>query len=96
MDNQRDTRPVPAWRVFWLGVAIVFLLDIVGHTIDLYWRGVPVTFQTIYAQGVRGLHAEAWVLGGVLVIGYGAFVARQAIGAILAGRKELADAVYRG
>jgi len=86
MDNQRESRPVSAWRVFWFGWAAGFFLDIVGHTIDLYWRGIPVTFQTIYAQGVRGLHAEAWVFGCVAVLFYSAYVLRQAHGAILEGR----------
>ena len=87
MDDKRNARSVPAWRLFWFGVAVGFFLDIVGHTIDLYWRGIPVTFQTIYAHGARTGHAEAWILGGVLVIGYGAFVAGQIAGAVLGDRE---------
>ena len=87
MADKRNARSVPALHLFWFGGLVGFFLDIVGHTIDLYWRGIPVTFQTIYTHGARTGHAEAWVLGGVLVLGYGAFVAGQAIGAILGDRK---------
>ena len=86
MDNHREFRPIPARRLFWFGVCAGFLLDIVGHTIDLYWRGIPATFSNIYAYGARTGHAEAWIVGSCLVLAYGAYVARQAIGAILDGR----------
>ena len=96
MDDKRSTRPVPTRRLFWTGVGLGFLFDAVGHTIDLYARGIPVTFTNIYTYGARTGHAEIWILSGILCIGLGAFVAGQAIGAILAGRKELDDAVYHG
>ena len=88
MDSERTSGFVLTRRLFWIGVCIVFLLDIVGHTIDLYWRGIPVTLTTIYTQGVRGLHAEAWVFSCALVLAVGAYVARQAHGAILEGRNN--------
>ncbi len=88
MDSERSVRPIPAWRVCGLGIATVFLLDIVGHTIDLYWRGIPVTFSNVYAHGTRTGHAEAWIVSSCLVLAYSAYVARQAIGAILEGREE--------
>ena len=93
MDDKRKPRPVPAWRLFWTGVLVVFFLDAVGHTIDLYWRGIPVTFTNIYMYGTRAGHAEAWVLSGALVLLVGAYVAGQAIGAILAGRKDNVGAI---
>ena len=88
MDDKRSVRPVPARRLFWTGVLVVFFLDIVGHTITLYLDGIPVTFTNIYQFGTRAGHAEAWVFSCALVLAIGAFVAGQAIGAILAGRKE--------
>ena len=96
MDNQRSVRPVSAWRLFWTGVGIGFLLDAVGHTWTLYAHGIPATFTNIYTYGTRAGHAEAWALSGIVCVAYGAYVAGQAIGAILAGREELDDAIYRG
>ena len=93
MDDKRSTRPVPTRRLFWTGVLVVFFLDAVGHTIDLYWRGIPVTFTNIYMYGTRAGHAEAWVFSCALVLLVGAFVAGQAIGAILAGRKDNVGAI---
>ena len=93
MDNQRESRPVSAWRVFWFGWGAGFFLDIVGHTIDLYWRGIPVTFTNIYLHGTRAGHWQVWVLSCFVCLAVGAFVARQAIGAILAGRKDNVGAI---
>ena len=86
MASERQSGFILAWRVFWLGVAVGFFLDIVGHTIDLYWRGIPVTLTNIYEHGARTGHAEAWILCSCLVLAYGAYVLRQAVGAILGGR----------
>ena len=87
MDSEWSVRPVSAWRVLLLGCAVGFLLDIVGHTIDLYWRGIPVTFSNVYAHGARTGHAEAWIVSSCLVLAYSAYVARQAVRTILEGRE---------
>ena len=87
MGSERNVRPIPAWRVLVLGCAAGFLLDIVGHTIDLYWRGIPATFSNVYAHGARTGHAEVWIVSSCLVLAYSAYVARQAIGTILEGRE---------
>lgn len=86
--DQRDIRHVSPWRLFWTGVFFIFLLDIVGHTITLYWRGYPVTIQTVYAQGTRAGHAEVWVVCCALVLCYGALVARSFVRAVLGFSKE--------
>ena len=88
MDDKRSVRPVPTRRLFWTGVLVVFFLDAVGHTITLYLDGIPPTFTNIYLHGTRAGHWQAWVLSGALCLAVGAYVAGQAIGAILAGRKE--------
>lgn len=88
MDSERQFRHIPTWRVFGLGVLAGFFLDIVGHTIELYIRGIPVTFGNIYAYGTRAGHAEAWIIGSCLALAYGAYVARQVVGTVLENRKE--------
>ena len=93
MDDKRSVRPVPAWRLFWTGVLVVFFLDIVGHTITLYLGGIPPTFTNIYQFGTRAGHWQVWVLSCFVCLAVGAFVARQAIGAILAGRKDNVGAI---
>ena len=93
MDDKRSTRPVPTRRLFWTGVLVVFFLDAVGHTIDLYWRGIPPTFTNIYLHGTRAGHWQVWVLSCFVCLAVGSYVARQAIGAILAGRKDNVGAI---
>jgi len=96
MDDKRSVRPVSARRLFWTGVLVVFFLDIVGHTITLYLDGISPTFTNIYLHGTRAGHWQVWLVSCLVCLAVGSYVARQAIGAILAGRKELDDAVYRG
>jgi len=84
MDDKWSIGPVSAWRIFGLGVCVGFFLDIVSHTIDLYWSGTPVTLTNIYLYGARTGHAEAWIVSSCLVLAYGAYVLRQAYGTILA------------
>ena len=86
MDHQRGAGYVSPFRVFGVGGAVGFLLDIVGHTIDLYLRGIAPTFSNIYTYGARTGHAEAWLVSGFVLFAYGAFVAGRAVGAILRNR----------
>lgn len=83
MDGERTARPVSAWRLFWLGVCVGFFLDIVGHTIDVFLAGYPVTLSNIYAHGTRALHAESWIISGGICCAFGALVVGQAARALL-------------
>ena len=87
MDHKRHLGPISPLRVFGFGGGAGFLLDIVGHTIDLYWRGIPVSFTNIYQYGARTGHAEAWLASCIMFGLYSAYVLRQAVGAVLGSTK---------
>ena len=87
MDDKRGIRPVSAWRVFWFGVFASFLLDMVGHTWDVFHAGLPVTFTNVYRYGTRAFHAEAWLVSGFILVAYGAFVVGQVVRSILDNRE---------
>ena len=88
MGDKWGARSVSAWRLFWLGVSVGFLLDVVSHTWSVFRLGLPVTLSNVAAYSTRALHAEVWIISGLVCFIVSSYVVGQALRAVLDGRKN--------